>query len=152
MAKKRGKSKRTRRLAAPDFSFPKWLQAENLPEAIKTFNRSEGAKKGWRKRRKEERKRARAARRGWATRRRNAGKRQRKAALVLHQYLVSVKYTNKSGRFKRLDYLVNSESVSEALGMVRAEMRLTREGFSRWRKNVTENPDAHPRKKSIEIN
>lgn len=125
MAKKRDKSKRTRRLAAL---------------------------KGWRTRRRNESKRSLAAKRGWATRRRNARKRQRKAALVLHQYLVSVKYTNKSGRFKRLDYLVNAESVSEALEMVREEMRLTREGFSRWRKNVTENPDAHPRKKSIEVN
>lgn len=64
---------------------------------------------------------------------------------------MTVKYTKRK-KFRRLDYLVNAESRKEALSMVQKEMKLSGQAFSKWEVQVTENPDARPRRKSIEVN
>ena len=70
----------------------------------------------------------------------------------LRQFLITTKYKQKGRKFIRLDFLVNAESKAEARKMVQKQMKLSRSGFSKWRVQISENLEARPRKKSIELN
>lgn len=110
------------------------------------------ALKGWRTRRREQEKRHRAALKGWRTRRRKKGGGGIIRRKKLRQFLFTVKYKQEGRKFIRLDFLVNAESEAEARKMVQKQMKLSRSGLSKWRVKISENLEAHPRKKSIELN